>query len=199
MKQLKQMTISTVLLAILMIVVGILFLVSPIQSSIATVRCIASLLIAIGIINIYSHFKYKQLEIVFNRNGFLIGIFEIILGIFMFRQEGFSIFVFSVMFSALLFFYAIEIFEYSITMKKMNVDGWLLTMILAIILIIDSIILMCMPPLAFETLTLWIAYSLIFVGISTLIGIYRINKTVNNYKTSVENYINEVKKSFGAV
>ena len=192
MKELKKMKIMTSIVGVLMIVVGILFCIYPITSSYAAVKAIAALFVVSGIINIVGHFQYKNLEMLLNRNGFLIGILDIIMGIVMFKEETISILALSIMFSMYVFFAAIEMCEYSVAMKRAGVDGWLLTMIFSILLIIDAVVMIAFPGLAFGTMTFWVAFTMMFTGVSILVGVYKVSNAVTVHKANMQKVVNDV-------
>ena len=193
MKTLKQMKTLTIITSILVIIIGIMFLAFPVSSSIAAIRTIAVMFMISGVIDIYSHFKYKNVETIVNKNSFIIGVFDIILGIFMIRQQGISVIMFSIMFSVFVFFSAIDLFEYSIMMKRIDVKGWLLLMIFSTLLIIDSIAMIANPGLAFGTLVYWISFSLIFTGVATIISIITFDKKIKAHKEKLKEYIDSIK------
>ena len=57
------------------------------------------------------------------------------------------------------------------------------------IFIVDALIMIFSPVgLAFERLTLWISISLIFTGVSLLVGAMRFNNYVIKYDDKIKNY-----------
>lgn len=199
MKKIKSMSNTVIFIAILMIILGIMFCVNPIGSSKLAIDLMSVFFLVIGVIDIYSYFKYKALDTVFNRNGALIGILEIIIAIFAFTQKAMTAAMFSYMFSLYILFTGIEMCEYSLTMKKMGIEDWLMFMVFSIIFIIDALIMIFSPVgLAFETLTLWISISLIFTGVSLLIGAMRFKNQVLKYDSKVKQFLSQYNDSFYA-
>lgn len=197
MKKIKSMSNTVVFIAILMIILGIMFCVNPIGSSKIAIDLMSVFFLVIGVIDIYSHFKYKALDTVFNRNGALIGILEIIIAIIVFTQQAMTAIMLSYMFSLYILYTGIEMCEYSITMKKIGIEGWLLFMLFSIILIFDALILIFSPVgLAFETLTMWISISLIFIGIGLLMGAIRFKQQVYTYESKFKQYLNGFQSFF---
>ena len=199
MKKIKSMSNTVIFIAILMIILGIMFCVNPIGSSKLAIDLMSVFFLVIGVIDIYSHFKYKALDTVFNRNGALIGILEIIIAIFAFTQKAMTAAMFSYMFSLYILFTGIEMCEYALTMKKMGIEDWLMFMVFSIIFIIDALIMIFSPVgLAFETLTMWIALSLIFTGASLLVSVLRFKVQVTKYDTKVKQFLADYNNSFYA-
>lgn len=197
MKKVKIMSTNMIFIAILLIIQGIMFCINPIGSSKIAINMMAVFFFIVGIMDIYSHFKYKALDTVFHRNGALIGILEIVIAIIAFTQNELTAAMLSYMFSLYILYTGIEICEYSITMKKIGLEGWLMFLIFSIILIIDALILIFSPVgLAFETLTMWISISLIFTGISLLMGALRFKKQVYTYESRFKQYLSEVQNFF---
>lgn len=197
MKKIKSMSNTVIFIAILMIILGIMFCVNPIGSSKIAMNMMAVFFFAVGIIDIYSHFKYKTLDAVFHRNGALIGILEIIIAIIVFTQQAMTAIMLSYMFSLYILYTGIEMCEYSITMKKIGIEGWLLFMLFSIILIFDALILIFSPVgFAFETLTMWISISLIFIGVSLLMGAIRFKQQVYTYESKFKQYLNGFQSFF---
>ena len=199
MKKVQQMSLITIIIAVLMIIQGIMFCVRPVETSKIAIDFVAILFLVVGVLDIYGHYKYKTLDVVFNRNGALLGILEIVIAIFMFTQKAITAAMFSYLFSLYILFTGIEMCEYSLTMKKVGIDGWLMFMIFSIILIIDALIMLFSPVgLAFETLTMWISISLIFTGISLLVGALRFKGQVTKYDNKVKQFLADYNNSFYA-
>lgn len=199
MKKVKQMTWLIIIISVLMIIQGIFFLAKPIESSSVAISLLAVLFLVVGIMDIYTHFKYKTLDVVFNRNGAILGLLEIVIAIFMFTQKAVTAAMFSYLFSIYILFTGISMCEYSLTLKKVGVEGWLILMVFSIILIIDAVIMIFSPiQLAFETLTMWIALSLIFTGASLLVSVLRFKGQVTKYDTKVKQFLSQYNDSFYA-
>ena len=199
MKKVKQMTWLIIIISVLMIIQGIFFLAKPIESSSVAISLLAVLFLVVGIMDIYTHFKYKTLDVVFNRNGAILGLLEIVIAIFMFTQKAVTAAMFSYLFSIYILFTGISMCEYSLTLKKVGVEGWLMLMVFSIILIIDAVIMIFSPvQLAFETLTMWIALSLIFTGASLLVSVLRFKGQVTKYDTKVKQFLADYNNSFYA-
>lgn len=199
MKKVKQMTWLIIIISVLMIIQGIFFLAKPIESSSVAISLLAVLFLVVGIMDIYTHFKYKTLDVVFNRNGAILGLLEIVIAIFMFTQKAVTAAMFSYLFSIYILFTGISMCEYSLTLKKVGVEGWLMLMVFSIILIIDAVIMVFSPvQLAFETLTMWIALSLIFTGASLLVSVLRFKGQVTKYDTKVKQFLADYNNSFYA-
>lgn len=199
MKKVKQMTWLIIIISVLMIIQGIFFLAKPIESSSVAISLLSVLFLVVGIMDIYTHFKYKTLDVVFNRNGAILGLLEIVIAIFMFTQKAVTAAMFSYLFSIYILFTGISMCEYSLTLKKVGVEGWLMLMVFSIILIIDAVIMIFSPiQLAFETLTMWIALSLIFTGASLLVSVLRFKGQVTKYDTKVKQFLSQYNDSFYA-
>ena len=199
MKKVKQMTWLIIIISVLMIIQGIFFLAKPVESSSVAISLLAVLFLVVGIMDIYTHFKYKTLDVVFNRNGAILGLLEIVIAIFMFTQKAVTAAMFSYLFSIYILFTGISMCEYSLTLKKVGVEGWLMLMVFSIILIIDAVIMIFSPvQLAFETLTMWIALSLIFTGASLLVSVLRFKGQVTKYDTKVKQFLSQYNDSFYA-
>lgn len=197
MKKVKNMSSIVILISILMIILGIMFCLNPIGSSKLAIDMMSVFFFVAGVIDIYAHFKYKTLDTIFNRNGALIGVLEIIISIIAFTQKAMTAAMLSYMFSLYILFTGIELCEYSITMKKIDIEGWLMFMLFSIILIIDALILIFSPVgLVFDTLTMWIAVSLIFIGISLFMGAFRFKKQVHSYETKFKQYLSAYQEFF---
>ena len=193
------MTWLIIIISVLMIIQGIFFLAKPIESSSVAISLLAVLFLVVGIMDIYTHFKYKTLDVVFNRNGAILGLLEIVIAIFMFTQKAVTAAMFSYLFSIYILFTGISMCEYSLTLKKVGVEGWLILMVFSIILIIDAVIMIFSPiQLAFETLTMWIALSLIFTGASLLVSVLRFKGQVTKYDTKVKQFLSQYNDSFYA-
>ena len=199
MKKIKSMSSTVIFIGILMILLGIMFCINPIGSSKLAIDLMSVFFLMIGVIDIYSHFKYRALDTIFNRNGALIGILEVIIAIFAFTQKAMTAIVFSYMFSLFILFTGIEMCEYSLTMKKMGISDWLMFMIFSIIFIIDALMMIFSPVgLAFETLTMWISISLIFAGTSLFVGAMRFKKHVIKYENNFKQFLSQYNDSFYA-
>lgn len=199
MKKIKSMSSTVIFIGILMILLGIMFCINPIGSSKLAIDLMSVFFLMIGVIDIYSHFKYRALDTIFNRNGALIGILEVIIAIFAFTQKAMTAIVFSYMFSLFILFTGIEMCEYSLTMKKMGISDWLMFMIFSIIFIIDALMMIFSPVgLAFETLTMWISISLIFAGTSLFVGAMRFKNHVIKYENNFKQFLSQYNDSFYA-
>ena len=199
MKKIKSMSSTVIFIGVLMILLGIMFCINPIGSSKLAIDLMSVFFLMIGVIDIYSHFKYRALDTIFNRNGALIGILELIIAIIAFTQKAMTAIVFSYMFSLFILFTGIEMCEYSLTMKKMGISDWLMFMIFSIIFIIDALMMIFSPVgLAFETLTMWISVSLIFAGTSLFVGAMRFKKHVIKYENNFKQFLSQYNDSFYA-
>ena len=176
MKKIKSMSSTVIFIGVLMILLGIMFCINPIGSSKLAIDLMSVFFLMIGVIDIYSHFKYRALDTIFNRNGALIGILELIIAIIAFTQKAMTAIVFSYMFSLFILFTGIEMCEYSLTMKKMGISDWLMFMIFSIIFIID----------------------VIFAGTSLFVGAMRFKKHVIKYENNFKQFLSQYNDSFYA-
>ena len=194
MKKVTSTKIYLMVTAILLVVLGGLFLFRPAQS-IGDIAWLAGLLLIIsGSFTLF--FSLRSQAIMPNAGSTtLMSVLQFILGIIFLCNRSLGVGTIILLFGMWIIVEGIQLAVLSFDYKKYGLKQWWLMLILGICSVVLGFFALMRPDITSVTISILIGLAIIFNGIVRLVafsGISRLQRRVEGVKERVSNYLNEV-------
>lgn len=168
-------------LALALIVMGVLFIAFPDKST--TIICYATGIAACiwGFIRLVAHFKMETLD-VFGSYGLVQGAALIIVGVAIIANPEYLAKFITVAFGIIMLIDGILKIQYAIDLGRIKANGWVWVLVVAVLMIVLGVIAIVNPFSTAVTLMRFLGIILIADGISNIIIILYIVKSVKSIR-----------------
>lgn len=184
----KKIRIDTIIRAILLLIMGIMFLVNPEESIVSATLVLSIFIIIDGVVSLFIYFFTSGFSLLFGTT--LLGsIFKILFGLLASTNLGLSSTLLSILFSIYLIVVSTNTIEESMYLKRVN-QHWVLSLILGIISLIGGITMLFLTPSSLLKVTGIITGVTLIItcieDISLVISMYKVKKKIESTIIDIE-------------
>lgn len=191
MKALKKIKTDLWINAIVTVLIGILFIITP-HDSLKVIAVIAGILILCSGIFDLIYDRRVWWDDYFTHGILFEGILKCILGIFIFTHASTTTILFSYIFSICIIINGVICMEAAIYMKKIFSIPCGLSVVLSCLIILAGIYMMFLSPDTVSSVALMVGIIFIANGIIDMIILYQLRKAGNKYALEMKDVIDEI-------
>lgn len=156
-------------------VVGVLFIVYPTDSITVAAYAMGAFLILFGAYDLVLYFKGIGL-IYFNRYNLYSALFQLLMGVIVLSNISLTVDMFGIFFAVFVISSSVNTFEESIILKRFNISGWFISLVLSLVVMVAGIMMIFVPFEAANTAITTAGIILICDAISGIIAFIKIRK-----------------------
>ncbi|MCD8023855.1 MAG: DUF308 domain-containing protein [Lachnospiraceae bacterium] len=187
----KKIRVNLTVNAILTILVGILFVVNPTGTT-GTIALIAGIAILVsGIIDISRYVSGRDYALMMSGSLFG-GVIKCVLGLFMITHTGTIITLLTYILSVFVIIGGVNCLENATQLKKANVSGWAVNMVLSVLILIAGIWMLFYPFDAVSTAITIVGVILIADGLNELFTSWRMKKIGRDFRQTMKDIQDEM-------
>ena len=168
----KTSKLSSMLTALVMVVIGIIFLVHPGNVLISILRILGIGLMLTGLIGAIGYFRHRSEK---NLHDLLIAVIEIVAAGVILAHKGFAISIYPVIVGIMLILDGVRNLLDAFAMKKDRNNSWKIPLALAAVTLVLGLVILLNPFTTAEVLTAITGIALIYEGIANLIITFKSN------------------------
>lgn len=187
----KRIRINAVINAVLTMFVGILFIAKPYTTGTTLAVVIGIAVFCSGIIDIIRYFSAKEAAY-FLQGSLFAGVIKTIIGIFLFTHTDRMLELFAYIFSVIIIVNGINCLQGAIQLRRAQVKGWLIHIILSAAVIAGGIIMFFTPFSTAVTAIIIAGYFLVIDGVTELVTFIRIRKIGKEFVKSAKQFYDEL-------
>lgn len=183
---LKEMKWSAILRSAVYMILGIILIIFPDTTARTLCYLGGGAVVIIGVVTLITY-QFRELKIRYYRNDFVVGLIEVLLGLFCIYKAQLLI---ALLPFILGIFVAISGFcklQNGLDVKRMGYSNWHIIVLLAALNIVFGMVLLWNPFTAAVVMYIVIGVGLVFSGITDLVLTILISGQVHRYFTGVEN------------
>ena len=196
MKKVTSTKIYLVVTAVLLIVLGCLFLFRPAEGIVEVAWLAGVLLLVSGCFTLF--FSLRSQAIMPNAGSTtLMSVLQIILGLMFLFNRGLTVATLILMFGMWIIVEGIQLAVLSFDYKKYGMKQWWLMLILGICSVVLGFFALLRPDVSSVTISILVGLAIISNGIVRLVafsGINRVQRRVESVKERIDTFLNEVKE-----
>lgn len=181
----KRMKISSSLLSVLSILLGIILVAFPETTMITICYIFAGCLLLVGLYYVVAYFR-KDLMEAYYQFDLVIGMVIIVIAICIIWKVDAVISMIPMFMGIVIFANGIVKLQHSIDLKRANFSGWIYVLIFALLCIAISIILLLEPKSIAAIFTRMVGIGFVFSGVTDLITMFFLTKQIKMFKMARE-------------
>lgn len=179
----KNRVLTSLIAAIVSVVVGILLVAWPDQSRAFICYVIGALLVAAGVVSILRYFNQSDTEPIM-RYGFATGVVLWIVGILVIARAGKLIAFFGIIIGILLVIDSVLRIQLALDIRRMGGDNWFPILISAIVVLIIALLLVFNPFTLVNTATIIAGIAAILNGLLKIWGLIQAKVLIRTLEKS---------------
>lgn len=168
----EKIRINAAMNSILLIIVGLMFWINPVGSSSMIISIVGIAVVVSGISDLIRYFSARD-YVGFGNSALVTGIIKLVLGCYTYTHTGTLISLFSYIISIFILVSGINSMENAMQLRRSNVRGWLVSAILAGLVIFYGIYMLFRPFGAASAAMSIVGIVLLVQGVTDLIAINR--------------------------
>ncbi len=181
----KRMKVSSSLLSVLSILLGIILVAFPDTTMITICYIFAGCLLLVGLYYVAAYFR-KDLMEAYYQYDLVIGMVILVIGICIIWKVDAVISMIPMLMGIVVFANGIVKLQHSIDLKRAKFSGWVYVLIFALLCIAISIVLLLEPKSMAEIFTRLVGIGFIFGGVTDLITMFFLTKQIKVLKKARE-------------
>ncbi len=181
----KRMKISSSLLSVLSILLGIILVAFPETTMITICYIFAGCLLLVGLYYVVAYFR-KDLMEAYYQFDLVIGMVILVIGICIIWKVDAVISMIPMFMGIVIFANGIVKLQHSIDLKRANFSGWIYVLIFALLCIAISIVLLLEPKSMAAIFTRMVGIGFVFSGVTDLITMFFLTKQIKMFKMARE-------------
>ena len=174
----KKVRLNIILTSIITLIIGIMLVVKPTESTLIIVYIIGAFLVIMGIIEIIMYMVNIDFER-YVRGRLFPAILMLVLGIFILTHTATVVTWFSVILSILVIINSVNTIEDAIQLGRARIGGWWISMILAVLVLILGVVMLFTPNLASDTAAILLGVGLIVEAATAIYTVIRMKQLGN--------------------
>ena len=175
---LKKIKTYSILTIIASLIIGVLFIVYPVDATRFAAYFMGVAMIAFGCYDLYLYFKQIGYSL-FYRSNLFSAIFKLLIGACILLNIDAAVTMFGILFAVYVIASSVNTFEESIILKRAGISGWLVTLILSVVIMFCGLGMMVVPFETASGVAIYAGVVLIanaITGIVALVKIARVKK-----------------------
>lgn len=181
----KRMKVSSSLLSVLSILLGIILVAFPETTMITICYIFAGCLLLVGLYYVVAYFR-KDLMEAYYQFDLVIGMVILVIGICIIWKVDAVISMIPMFMGIVIFANGIVKLQHSIDLKRANFSGWIYVLIFALLCIAISIVLLLEPKSMAAIFTRMVGIGFVFSGVTDLITMFFLTKQIKMFKMARE-------------
>lgn len=181
----KRMKVSSSLLSVLSILLGIILVAFPETTMITICYIFAGCLLLVGLYYVVAYFR-KDLMEAYYQFDLVIGMVILVIGICIIWKVDAVISMIPMFMGIVIFANGIVKLQHSIDLKRANFSGWIYVLIFALLCIAISIVLLLEPKSMAAIFTRMVGIGFVFSGVTDLITMFFLTKQIKMFKMDRE-------------